>query len=36
MITLVRAGSGKQWEKMIAAVEEALRLGLTEQSDTVR
>jgi len=26
----VRAGSGEEWEKMIAAVEEALRLGLTD------
>ncbi|MEO7650740.1 MAG: IS21 family transposase [Bryobacteraceae bacterium] len=30
MNTLVRAGSGKQWEKMIAAVEEALRLGVSD------
>ncbi len=30
MITLVRAGSGDAWEKMVAAVEEALRLGITD------
>ena len=30
MITLVRAGLGKGWERMIAAVEEALRLGVTD------
>jgi hypothetical protein len=30
MITLVRAGSGKSWDQLIAAVEEALRLGVTD------
>jgi hypothetical protein len=30
MITLVRAGSGDEWGRLIAAVEEALRLGVTD------
>ena len=30
MITLVRAGSGEGWGRLIAAVEEALRLGITD------
>ena len=30
MITLVRAGSGNGWDRLIAAVEEALRLGVTD------
>lgn len=30
MITLVRAGSGEGWSRLIAAVEEALRLGITD------
>src|ERR1700691_4321936 len=30
MITLVRAGSGKGWDQLIAAVEEVLRLGVTD------
>ena len=30
MITLVRAGSGKSWDQLIAAVEEALHVGVTD------
>jgi transposase len=30
MITLVRAGSGSEWARLIAAVEEALRLGVSD------
>lgn len=30
MITLVRAGLGNGWEELIAAVEEALRIGVTD------
>ena len=30
MITLVRAGLGDGWEELIAAVEEALRIGVTD------
>ena len=30
MITLVRAGSGQDWDRMIAAVKEALRLGVSD------
>jgi hypothetical protein len=30
MITLVRVGSVDGWDRMIAAVEEALRLGVTD------
>ena len=30
MITLVRAGSGAHWSRLIAAVEEALRLGVSD------
>lgn len=30
MITLVRAGSGSDWNRLIAAVEEALRLGVSD------
>lgn len=30
MITLVRAGSGDKWSRLIVAVEEALRLGVTD------
>lgn len=30
MITLARAGSGSGWERLIAAVEEALRLGVSD------
>ena len=30
MITLVRAGSGDGWDRLIAAVEEALRLGVSD------
>lgn len=30
MITLVRAGLGEGWERLIVAVEEALRLGVTD------
>ena len=30
MITLVRAGSVEGWERLIAAVEEALRIGVTD------
>ena len=30
MITLVRAGSVSGWSRLIAAVEEALRLGVTD------
>lgn len=30
MITLVRAGSGQAWDRLIAAVKEALRLGVSD------
>jgi hypothetical protein len=30
MITLVRAGQGAGWDKLLSAVEEALRLGSTD------
>ena len=30
MIALVRAGSSDGWDRLIAAVEEALRLGVTD------
>ena len=30
MITLVRTGSVSGWERLIAAVEEALRIGVTD------
>ena len=30
MITLVRVGSVKGWERLVAAVEEALRIGVTD------
>ena len=30
MITLVRAGSGQDWDRMMAAVKEALRLGVSD------
>ena len=30
MIALVRAGTSDGWEKLIAAVEEALRLGISD------
>jgi transposase len=30
MITLVRAGSGSGWDRLVAAVEEALRLGVSD------
>ena len=32
MIALVRAGLGSGWERLIAAVEEALRLGVTDSA----
>jgi hypothetical protein len=30
MITLVRAGTAESWPRMVAAVEEALRLGVSD------
>jgi hypothetical protein len=30
MISLIRAGSSDGWDKLIAAVEEALRLGISD------
>jgi hypothetical protein len=36
MIALVRAGLSDSWEKLIPAVEEALRLGVTDEGAVMR